>query len=70
MKGITTEYLEQNGWIWSGTIDDGAGNTDMYSKKINGVWYDIYYSGIDEDYTLNKHLGVIDNIEELEKLLK
>ena len=69
MKGITTEYLKKNGWVLCGTIDDGFGEMNFYTKNINGVFYSLYYSGMDEDYTLVKHLDVVDNIEDLEKLL-
>lgn len=65
MNGITPDNLQKDGWTNAGTIDDNI----LWRKKINGEWYDLYYSGIDEDYILQKYIGVTDNLEKLYKLI-
>lgn len=53
-----------------GTIDDGCGNTTLWSKNINGERYDLYYSDIDEDYMVVKHIAVVDSMEKLNKTVR
>lgn len=70
MNGITPDNLIKEGWVETGTINDGCGNTPLWSKNINGEWYDLYYSSIDEDYMLVKHIAVVDSMEKLNKTVK
>ena len=68
---ITKDNLIKNGWVPIGTIDNGFYNTTLYQKNINGVCYNLYYTGLFEDYTLLKQItNIVDNIDDLEDLMK
>lgn len=70
MNGITRDNLRKEGWVEVGTINDGCGNNALWSKNINGERYDLYYSDIDEDYMVVKHIAVVDSMEKLNKTVK
>ena len=68
MNGITPNNLKKEGWIEMGTIDTGCGNNTLWSKNINGEWYDLYFSDIDEDYIVVKHIAVVDSMKKLNEI--
>ena len=71
MKRITKDNLIKNGWVIIGTIVIGSSEICLYQKNVNGVWYNLYYTGFDENYTLLKQITVgVNNMNDLENLMK
>lgn len=66
MNKITPDNLRKAGWKEVDYID---GNVILWRKNINGEWFDLYYSDFDEDYTLVKHITIVDNMKELNELV-
>lgn len=59
---ITPEWLKRNGWV---KVDP-----DTWTKVINGVWYNIIRTDMDNTYILTKSVGMVNCTENLIELIE
>ena len=58
---ITPQWLKNNGWV---KVDP-----DTWTKVINGVWYNVIHTDMDNIYILTKSIGTVSCAENLIKLM-
>ena len=59
---ITPQWLKSNSWV---KVDP-----DTWTKVINGVWYNIIQTDMDNTYILTKSIGTVNCAENLIELMK
>lgn len=59
---ITPEWLKRNGWV---KVDN-----DTWTTVINGVWYNIIHTDMDNTYILTKSIDAVNCTEKLIELIK
>lgn len=59
---ITPQWLKSNGWV---KVDP-----DTWTKVINGVWYNVIHTDMDNTYILTKSIGTVSCAENLIKLME
>ena len=59
---ITPQWLQRNGWV---KVDNKT-----WTNVINGAWYDIIQTDMDNTYILTKSIGAVNCTENVIELMK